>query len=101
MVNLGGAGFDPMTPPQQTFKLNQRTQTTFLFISPVKLYVNLHSFERPNGGGRILQEEPNFTLSEFDKFYMVSTLLDATNTMALSVYPSEFYIFWPFFSMEV
>ena len=46
--------------------------------------------------GRILQEGRNFTLSEFDKFYIVSALLDATNAMALSVSPSEFFIFSPF-----
>ena len=43
--------------------------------------------------GRILQEGKIFTLSEFDKFYMVLAILDATNAMELSISPSEFYIF--------
>ena len=38
--------------------------------------------------GNILQEGRIFTLSNFDKFYMVSALLDATNAMALSISPS-------------
>ena len=51
--------------------------------------------------GNILQEDRIFTLSDFDKFYKVSALLDAMNAMEFFVSPSEFYIFWPFFSMEV
>lgn len=43
--------------------------------------------------GNILQEGQIFTLSNFDEFYMVSALLDATNTIALSISPSEFCIF--------
>ena len=41
-----------------------------------------------------MQEGQISTLSDFDKFYMVSTLLDTMNAMALSVSPSEFYIFF-------
>ena len=51
--------------------------------------------------GNILQDGRIFTLSDLDKFYMVLALIDATNAMALSISPSNFYIFWPFFSMEV
>ena len=49
----------------------------------------------------ILQVGQIFTLSYFDKFYMVTTFLDAMNSMVSSVSPSEFYIFRPSFSMEV
>lgn len=37
-----------------------------------------------------------FTLSYFDKFYMVSTFLDATNAMVMSVSPTKFCIFCHF-----
>ena len=51
--------------------------------------------------GDVLQEGQISTLSDLEKFYMASALLDAMNAMALSVSLSEFCIFWPFFSMEV
>lgn len=51
--------------------------------------------------GGILQEGRIFTLLEFGKFYMVSTLLNAMKTMVMFVSPLEFFIFGPFFSMEV
>jgi len=38
----------------------------------------------------VLQEGRIFTLLDFDKFYMVSALLDATNAIKLSISPSEF-----------
>ena len=42
------------------------------------------------------QEGKISTLSKWDKFYVVSALLDATSLMACSVSASEFLIFQPF-----
>jgi len=102
MGKKGGAGFDPPTPPQQLANFNQLPYNDLLEESVSVFYLNVvfqcaHAEEaRHRVRGRILLEGRIFTLSKFDKFYMVSTLLDTKNAIALFVSPPEFCIFGHF-----
>lgn len=111
----GGAEFDPQTPSQRFSKFTNAQMVLLVYSAHKNIFENFFTVRQ--GGGRsghkflcrwnleqCREGGQNhdlsnffrgqiFIFSVFNKFYMVSSFLDATNSTVLSISPSEIYNF--------